>query len=296
MSLQWFPNVLILSPCGILGFTQLGILLKLYNEDLFKDLKSIVGVSAGSIIAFLLSCGYKPIEIITESPSIELMIDFTNINFSEAKNNEKLIRNTNLRSTLETLVKKKLALVPTLEQLYNFSGIELIVVTFNFTKEQTEYISYRNEPNLSAVDAVLLSANISLPFYLMKYKNCIYLDGGISDPYPVDKYDDGKNKILGIYITTNKKVVDEDVISYLYKIINTNISISCKNKVHKSSNNCKHILIEYLDNFDNINAETKGILIMKGYNEACEFLERLKNEESEQLNKENKDDIEIYES
>lgn len=295
MSLQWFPDVLILSPCGILGFTQLGILIKLYNEDLFKNLKKIVGVSAGSIIAFLLSCGYKPIEIITESPSLELMTDFTNINLSEAKSNHKLVTNTNLRSTLEFLVKKKLALVPTLEQLYNFSGIELVVVTFNFTKEQTEYISYKNEPNLSAVDAVLLSANISLPFYLMKYKNCIYLDGGISDPYPVDKYDDGKTKILGIYITTSKKVVDEDIISYLYKIINTNISISCKSKVHNSSNNCKHILVEYLESFESINAETKGILIMKGYNEACEFIEKLKTEEVEDADTIN-NDVELYES
>lgn len=273
---NWYPDTLILSPCGILGFLQLGALTKLENSNLLKDLRTIVGVSAGAIIAFLITCGYKPIEIITESPSLELMVDFTNINFNQSKTNEKLITNKNLRPILENLVKKKLGIIPTLEQLYNATGIELITVTFNFTKETTEYISYKTEPSLSAVEAILLSANISLPFYLMRYKNCIYLDGGISNPYPIDIYDDGKNKILGIYVLTNKRTVENDIISYLYKILNTNINISCREKIAASTENCKHIILEYTDDIDNITDETKGLLILTGYNYACKFLDTIK--------------------
>ena len=52
------------------------------------------------------------------------------------------------------MTEQKLDEVPSLLELYELYNKEFICVTYNLTKKKTEYLNYREYPNLSVLDAI----------------------------------------------------------------------------------------------------------------------------------------------
>ena len=65
----------------------------------------------------------------------------------------------------------------TFKELYEYSGIELVITTVRMTGWVVEDFSYKTHPDLSVLDATYMSS--SLPFIIkpMKYNDSYYLDG-----------------------------------------------------------------------------------------------------------------------
>jgi predicted patatin/cPLA2 family phospholipase len=70
------------------------------------------------------------------------------------------------------------------------TGYEFEIVVTNLDKDTTEYFNHQTEPDLCCVEAVLMSITIPLIFQSYIYKNNIYLDGAISQAFPIQKYKD----------------------------------------------------------------------------------------------------------
>jgi len=280
---EWCPEVLVLGPGGVKGFLELGALILLESEGYLKNITTYVGVSIGAIISLLLVTGYTVTEIISDAIETNLFQDLSSINFEDIKENTGLLSNRPIKEKLITRLEDKFGFVPNLEQLYMVTGLEFMCVTMNLSKDRAEYISRHTDPSMNSVDAVLLSSNIPLLFYKLKYKGSVYIDGAFGNPYPVDQYDDGSRDILGIYITSGnpERKVPEDfhIAMYLYKIIDSSMIQIRDRIIQSSSTRCKHLRL-YSPTVDatglTVDMKVKSQMVLHGYYAAKKFIEDIK--------------------
>lgn len=275
-------DVLVLGPGGAKGYLELGALLKLKQEGYLDDISKIVGCSVGSIIGLLLITGYSPEEIFIISLLLNFFQDIHSVKIDNIVKNEGLISNDKIKIPISFFVKEKLGFVPTLEQLYNATGIEFTIVAVNITKCRVEYINYENNPGLSCVDAALLSVNIPFLFYNIKHNNDLYIDGKFGNPYPIDIYDTGENNILGVHITTpyevEEKESDHNFINYILRVLCYPFVQIKRNNIDQCSDKCYHLNLHsdqlYITDVS-MSVEEKGKLFILGYTTSDEFCKKL---------------------
>lgn len=276
---MWKPNVLVISSGGIKGFIYLGALIILEREGLLKDIRDYCGISVGSMISLLLIAGYSPEEIIREAADTDIL-DIGHFDIRNSIKNIGLISNEHIRDKLVVLMSNKFGFVPTLSQLYNATGLTYTSVTMNLDKNITEYISWKTYPELSCVDAVLLSINIPFVFYKIECQGNTYIDGAFGNPYPLNIYDNGDNDILGMVIFPPDVNIKHDLILYADRIIHSAIDQMKRMVIDTSSNMCRHMM--FIDNFLNpanirIDGKKKSAMIIYGFREGEKFVETLTN-------------------
>lgn len=192
------------------------------NENNILDLnniESIYGTSAGSIVAVLLALKYDwetLNDYIIQRPWHELFHLKINYIFDAYKN--KGIYN---KSIVEKVFKplldaKDIPIGITLKDFYEYSKIEIHFFSFEINQFKTEDISYLTHPNISLIDAIMMSSSIPLLFTPIIMENKCYIDGGVCANYPL-KYciDSGKNEdeILGFcnqYDCQQKNYIDSE--------------------------------------------------------------------------------------
>lgn len=267
-------NVLTLGPGGIKGFLQLGALQHLENTGYLDNIHYYCGCSAGAIICFLIILGYDITQIILICLKYDILFDIRNIDIPKIKNKMGLISNDQLRKILLNCVEDKFGFPLTMEELYQATGCEFTIITVNVDSktEKTVQIDHNSHPDISCVDAVLLSSNLPFIFYQMQYKGEVYIDGAFGNPYPVDVYDKENNYTIGMYITFNQTDVNQksrnNPIFYLDQTLDVAISKIRKLIILNSSERCQHIPL-FFYNPDPIGFTTgkskKISMILEGY-------------------------------
>lgn len=223
------PTTLVLCGGGIKGCLLLGAL---ENVNLI-NVKQILGTSIGGIIGFLLICGYTPREILlnvvtkkiintlVKSASLQDLINSYGIlKFDPI---ECFLLDLYINSPLGTGEKQ----FPTLEELYNKTGILFIVNTFNTTKHVLEYISCLTHKHLSIITALQMTSALPFLFKPVLFEHNFYIDGGIIDNFMISFAKELGTNVLGITIcqplesnvsSTQKTLFG--LINYAYSIIN----------------------------------------------------------------------------
>ncbi len=102
------------------------------------------GSGWGGIVALLLSCGYRPAEL----------IEITDLWVDEPRNS--VGYNARLLEKLEELVRRKLVQVPSLAGLYQATGSQLVTAYYNLTAGELTFLHHQSTPTLSCVTAVIL--------------------------------------------------------------------------------------------------------------------------------------------
>lgn len=287
---KWFPEVLVLGPGGMEGFLELGLLHKFQKIKFLDKVHTYIGCSAGSIISLLMVAGFTIPEIIEEARNFNLFQDISSIKlndfkslFFSIKDNFGLLDHNVMREHLNLRLRSKLGITPTLYQLYLITNITYISVTYNLTKDEPEYFSWKTHPDVLATDACILSINIPILFYRLRFRGCVYIDGAFGDPYPVKYLDDGKNNILGVHIPSDnpqreKRDIADDDIRYLNKVLHASMTQLYKIHNQMSSPRVKHITL-FSPTIDitgiTYTNETKKEMILSGYQEAIKFLKTI---------------------
>lgn len=294
---SWIPEVIILGPGGIKGFSFLGALVVFEKYGYLDSVTTYGGVSVGSIISLLIIAGYKIKEIVTEAADTSLFQDISSISLNNIRAGGGLISNEPIKRKLSELLCKKLGKVPSMKQLYMATGLNYMSVTFNVDKDDVEYFTHETNPNISCVDAAMLSMNIPFLFYQLKYNNCTYIDGAFGNPYPIDYYDNGKRNILGLYVSSEEKErsnSSEGTFNYAHRAIQAPISQLRKNIISNCSLKCQHLkLYNTVSDISGISVspQVKADMVNDGYKEAIQFILNLQKEDTIGIN--NDDDIVI---
>ena len=220
---------LVISGGGINGIAILGGINELFKYNKKDNIKEILCVSVGSIIGLLIVLGYNSDELKNIFTEIKLndFMDYKvkrfidNWGFDDGIMNKKLFK--------EILINKKYNPNITFIDLYNKTNIELIITGTNLTKGITEYFNYKTYPHMEVIDAIRISCSYPVIYTPVKYNNCLYVDGGVLEPYPIDYFED-LSGVLGFVIDyvieedkeINIKTFDKYYLTLIKTIINKN--------------------------------------------------------------------------
>jgi len=231
----------VISGGALKGFAILGALHK-YEEKL-KNIKYYRGVSVGSIIASLLCIGYTPLEILK---SLEEYSFLFSISFSNIKNYGLLNKP---KEILDKLFKEKLGFVPTIRDIFEITGKDIVIVATNEKTKKPEYFSKGN--NVNIVDAILASCNIPFIFDKFEINGIHYLDGCLTDGLPVVDNDNVPTLCFVVY-SNYKPNKSNNIFEYFYKSIIIPVDYIVELKIQNIQKYMKHISIIKV-NIDDLN-------------------------------------------
>lgn len=210
---------LIMNSGGIKGISFIGAISALVELEYLKNIETFIGVSAGSICCLGVILGYD----IEQMKSVLSKINFIedcDINILSIFKNYGINNCNSIMNIVKLLLKnKKIKEDLTLYDLFLLTGKEFIIVTTNLTKGHAEYLSYKITPGLKILDAIRMSINI--PFYFEKFyhNGDIYIDGAISDNFPVNPVFPNGAKMLDALgeETIILKITDKSLLDYQKK-------------------------------------------------------------------------------
>jgi len=289
MDTCWKPDVVICGPAGSRGFLLMGALKKFYEETNFlNNVKIWAGVSVGAAISLLIVCGYKIEEIIDICISVSIIDDVLAINLDEVTRNLGIIKLKSIEDKLKHYVTLKFGFIPTFQQLYILTGLELSVVTFNCDKMRSDFLDRYNTPDLCCIEGTIMSMSIPILFQPRKLKSDTQIDGAIGAPLPISHYDINGNNVLALYVCTDENYInlDNKPINFLYRLIHASMKILRDMELKYASTNAKSIMLKtsYIDTTGlTINEEGRREMIEYGYSCADSFLKINSNPEKYEL-------------
>ena len=176
---------IVLSAGGLKGFYELGVLQYYHVQGYLNQAKVFAGTSIGSFLAALYSSGFDPLDILKIFLEIKVILpedaDWGNITRDYG------IYSTNrLKKWMEYIFREKFGYVPTLLELFQKTNKHLILCAYNVTKTRIEYFTWKTEPDMTIVDAIIASCTIPLMFKPFHYKGSLYVDGARGEVCPLE--------------------------------------------------------------------------------------------------------------
>ena len=293
----WKPDVVMAGPGGSRGFLEIGALKRFFEEKNFlSNVKVWAGVSVGAAISLLIVSGYSIKDIIDICININILDDILSIKLDTVAEKLGLIKLKTIEDKLISCVSSKFGFIPSMKQIYILTSLELSFATFNFDKMRPEFLDKETTPDLSCVEAAMMS--MSIPFLLQprKYRGDLYIDGAIGASYPVSNYDKNGKKVLGMYICSNDELhnFNEKPIKFLYRLIQSSMKILRDMEIKYSSENVKHVILKttFKDTTGlTINEEGRQNMIESGYKIADSFLKINSDPEKYSVNIEENEEI-----
>lgn len=195
-------DTLLLCAGGGLGWTYIGAYQALKEKKLINNLKTVAGISIGSIIAFLLQLN------LTVDALKTLILNLNLPDFENCKDISYFIDNFGLDNGEKVVLVFKTIIQEifnkddlTFQEFYDITNIEYIVQATNLNKYCLETFSYKTRPKMSIIQAVRMS--ITIPFYYtpISIDGDYYVDGGVltSVPY-IEELKNNKN-VLTLHVS-----------------------------------------------------------------------------------------------
>lgn len=250
------PDVVIISSGAIKGMMYVGALLELERARLLDNVEIYVGISVGAVISLLLCLNYSCEEIATVGKNTDVFkVGVENVGtglmsiastlgvfIEKAISNMGIYDKSRLEQPLIDLARNKLGYVPTLEQLYQYSGRELHAVTYCGETRRKVILNRHEFPNMLCTDAVVCSALVPLLLSKKQYQGLTYYDGYFADPYPMEDYDKDGKRVLGIYL--NQQYDLHKHIDYIMAPLSSYQDMKVATTIKNSSVNARHLAID----------------------------------------------------
>jgi len=196
--------------------------------------------------------------------------DFLNINDISLKNlfiNYGLINKNKNHIYIKKLLKEKynkenLSLL----SLYKKTNIHIIVKVSNITKKKIEYIDHINNPKINIFKLIQMTTAMPIIFQPVKYKNDIYIDGGLCGNLPIEINDSVDYLSIDILGGNDENI--NNIFDYLSKLywMYTPDTIMRKYDIKNIKLNLDELNIDLTD--FNLNKDIKNKLIDMGYEQA----------------------------
>lgn len=200
-NIKRYKKILILSGGGVRGIAHIGALKAMESKNCLDKFEVYAGTSVGAIIISLYLIGYSPDEMFEFIKKFDLT-KLKNINLTNILAHFGLDNGDRMNYVLKRLIQAK-GLNPdiTLSELFEKTKKKLIITTVSVNNADIKYISYEDFPHLPLYLAIRMSSAIPLFFTPIKYDNCLYIDGGCIDNYPIKIFQNQLNDVVGVYIT-----------------------------------------------------------------------------------------------
>ena len=276
-----YYNTLVLSGGSVKCISQLGCIQYCYDNNLIQGVKTFIGASAGALLAYLLSIGYTPTEVMVYICTHDLFPETQYLDIMSMMKGGGVMGFSKVQDHLERMTIEKIGRLVTFREIKEHLGNTLVMSTYNWNKQKTEFLSHSTTPDEPCLIAVRKSCALPFVFPPFKYMGDYYIDGGICDNFPityeVEGESDSKSRRLGIildfYSDENvKDPPDESVLEYIYKII----TIPTRQNAMNTLESAKHIDIIKIKNDSSMfnfhmSIKERMELFSEGYRQAREY-------------------------
>jgi len=183
---------ILLGPGVEKGFLLLGAIFALQLKGYLNNIDEFIGVSVGSIVAFYINIDINFNDIFNEALNFNLFESWQDFNFiswflTEGKSG--IVKSNKIKERIDYWMKSKYGKSLTFEELWNFTGKKLTITITDRTdldNPKAIYMNYENYPKYSVSTAIVESCSIP---GIIELKNPNYVDGALSDPFPVELLD-----------------------------------------------------------------------------------------------------------
>ncbi len=224
---------LVISGGGAVGFIAYSILREANKSGIWniEDIESIYGTSAGAIIGVFIALKYdweeldnymikRPWENVFKFDVGAVIRSFDSKGILGKKITEEIICPLLRGKDLEPTI--------TMQELYEYSKIDLHIFSTEIHKYESVNISHKTHPNWRVIDAVYCSSCLPIMFMPYLKDGGCYTDGGIINNYPIYTcLDSGSNpnEVFGITVPKEeekKQPITEEssLFDYLFFILN----------------------------------------------------------------------------
>ena len=267
-------DTLVLSGGGAKGIYFIGILKKLEDLNIIKNINTFSGTSIGAFFSALFSIGYTSKELY----DFIILLKISKIKKMSVNNFFQFFGiddGNNLEIILENMFELKgFNKNTTFLELFNKTKKELIITGVCINEKKCHYFSYKNYPNMPIIKAVRISCSVPIYFNPVKYDNKLWVDGAVIDNFPIGIFRHKLSKTLGIYLTIKIDPNDvnnlEDYFSSLIMSFSIGIDSKCTNGFENNTIIIKSDKISLLDT--GLTKEDIIDIINEGYNLATSFL------------------------
>ena len=274
-------DTLILSGGGPSGVAYAGILKALTDYDILKrdELKCIITTSVGIIfsILYLLDYTIGQIEKIVLETDLTKLLNIDDLEIDDLLLKFGLFNNQPIGDSISSFIRHKTSKNDlTLKELYDLSSIILIVKVYNVDKGITEYINYKNNPDIGLIKLSMMTTAIPYFFQPVEYNGNFYVDGGLKGHFPIEECK-SKN-YLGLNVrggTTNRN--NFGILKYL-PILKFTIDLmnDRDNNINPDDKKVFTYNINGGLNFS-LDIDERKKMIEKGYNETIDYLKSMNN-------------------
>lgn len=191
------------------------------------NIKTICGVSVGSIFSLIYILKYSYIEMLENvlTTNFDKLKDIRIMNFV---NKYGLDNGNNIILWLQSLMtRKNIDYNITFKKLYDITSIDYQVMATNLNKYSYKKFNYIDTPEMKVLDAIRMSISIPFLFTINEYEGDIMVDGSLFDNYPIKLFKENLNNVLGLKLINHGELdshdVDEpinNIESYIYHILN----------------------------------------------------------------------------
>lgn len=283
-------NVIVLGGGGIKCISTLGALQYLYdNNNVYSQVSTFIGTSAGAIISLLLAIGYTPIEMTVYICTHNVLGSLLPFDFLSLMKGLGALKFEKLEKHLRDMIQIKTGKTEyTLLELYNQFNKTVICTSYNLTNNTCDYISHETHPNIDCVTAVRASASIPFVFDECLIDNNVYVDGGVVDNFPIHLCKN-TDVVFGCVIFTKYNNLDRQyrILSILRVLstLSSNFYIKRLLKCRNTENmDILEINLQDIDMFD-FDKHQSSILSLytDGYNKCLTFFTNNVNETDLQM-------------
>lgn len=213
------PKHIVLSGGGAYGVT-ICIALKHIEEKVKSgiplleslDLSSITGVSVGSIIGVALLCNYTMNQFkedIIMKFGVE-MPNTINMDFDNLITNFGMCKNAHIHKTVSYMINKKYGNAKlTFMELYEKTNVKFQVGVTNVNNVTFELWSHETQPNMPLAFAISTSSCVPFIFSPVKYRNNMYIDGGLMYNFPPQPFKENPDETLGIGLYNTNHILSK---------------------------------------------------------------------------------------
>lgn len=270
---------LIFSGGGVKGYLFLGVFKYLEENNLIKDVKSIAGTSIGSLFALCFVLKYSFDDLYKIFIKINLMENIDAFNgdiFTKFMTKYGIESGENLVRIAKIFIKYKTENEDvTFKDLYKYNNVDLRISATCVNDMDCVIFDHTTHPDVKVVDVLRMSVSVPFFFEPVSFSDKLYVDGGLTNNYPIEIYKEEIKETLGFLITSktqSEKI--ENVEQYILCILKSTLSYIdyCKMREFK-----KNTILLFDDtgvlNLD-ITNEKKDKMVELGYQKTLEFFKK----------------------
>lgn len=184
-------ETLVVSGGGMKGVASLGAVAALKKAGMLRHVKTVVGTSAGALVAAALVSNRASLKTLDRLVAYKADIDLSSILSTFGIDSGR---------DLERWIGVLLGKAYTFREMFDSTGIRLVVCATNVTDRVPVYFSVDTAPDMDVALALRMSCTIPLYFTAVNHMGKVYVDGAVSDNFPLawasEKY--GGSTVLGV--------------------------------------------------------------------------------------------------